>query len=152
MVSNLVWVLCIHFYIFHASTAFNNRSTQAALVLQISPSPPLFASPSMLCSRTTLVTQAQRIRDHGGHPCEVTAVLKPVRPFSSRVCRAQSGSPFAFLSMPHSCAALATRERRFTELGGHFSNVWCRAEARAIVCAASPTTQRRKMCHSRTSP
>ncbi len=140
-------------YAFHASTAFNNRSTQAALVLQISPSTPLFASPSMLCSHATLVTQAQRIRDHGGHPCEVMRGSKAcTTPLIAGLCRAQSGSPFAFLSMPHSCAALATQERRFTELGGHFSNFWCRAEACTIVCAVSPTTQRRKMCHSRTSP
>jgi len=43
--------------------------------------------------------------------------------------------------MPHSCAALETQERRFTEHGGHFSHVLCRAEACTTVCAASPTIQ-----------
>ncbi len=104
----------------------------------------LFASPRMLHLRVAFVTQAQSIHDHNGDPCEVKRGAKAcTTPLIVGLCRAQSGSPFAFLSMPHLCVALGTQGRRFTEHDGHFSNILCRAVACTIVYAVSPTTPTR---------
>ena len=54
-------------------------------------------------------------------------------PLHFRSQRAQCSSSLTFLSTPHSCAALATQERRGSDLGGHPCEVTCRMEACATV-------------------
>ncbi len=70
----------------------------------------------MLHSRAALVTRARGIRDHGGRHYEVTRSAKACTTLLIvGLCKAQSGSPSALLSVPYSCTALATKERCLTE-------------------------------------
>lgn len=96
----------------------------------------------MLHSYAAIMTPARRICDHGGNACEaMRCAYACATPHVAGLCRAQTGSAFAFLSMPLSCVALAAQERHFTENCGYFSNILCRAEACTIICAASPMIQ-----------
>ncbi|SRR6266702_3608077 len=66
-------------------------------------------------------------------PVFTTFTTNRLLPSCFRSQRAQCSSSLTFPSMPHSCVALATRARRFPDLGGHPCEVTHRAEACATI-------------------
>lgn len=92
---------------------------------------PLFTSASMLHLRAALRTEAQPIRDHGGHLYTQYDVKNLYR--IAGLCRAQRVHHLHATLV----RSLATQKQHFTEHSEHFSNGLCHARAYTIVRAAS---------------